>query len=155
MSVAIKEKEEGYVAAVLAVEAGGLPAGEKVLVKAIDYTSKGNSENIEVVLPGKKSVSVKKSDVKLFEAGVYNSEMDINNNPKTDENKPDGTTEKLQNVLDMVDSTIAHIQELKSAVDEGTSLSSESLEKCITELTTYKQNLQAEAEHSQKAAVSA
>lgn len=110
---------------------------------------------MEVILPGKKSVSVKKSDVKLFEAGVYNSETDINNNPKTDENKPDETTEKLQSILDLVDGTIAHLQELKSAVDEGTSLSSESLEKCITELTTYKQNLQSESEYSQKAEVSA
>lgn len=138
-SVAIKENA-GYVKARLK------KGNTEVQVKALDYTSK--EENIEVIYPGGKIGKVKKSDIELFEAGVYNSEQDINNNPKTDENKPDDTTGKLDNVLFHVESTIAHLDELRAMIEETTSLSPESIETCIAELTSYKTTLEKEKSHS-------
>jgi hypothetical protein len=151
-TVAIKEeKQEGYVKAKLSVAVQGVPAGTEVQIKALDYTSKADNENVDIILPNKKLASVKKSNVKLFEAGVYNSETDIKNNPKTDENKPDEVTGKMDNVLVQVENAIAQLQELKITVDEGTSFSSEAIDSCITELTTYKKTLQQERETSNAA----
>ena len=144
VSVAIKE-QEGYVKALLK------KSNTEVQVKALDYTSK--ADGIEVILPGGKIAKVNKSDIKLFEAGVYNSEQDINNNPKTDENKPDNLTGKLDNVLFHVESTIAHLDELRAMIEDTTSLSPESIETCIAELTTYKNTLEKEKNHSNAANV--
>jgi hypothetical protein len=95
--------------------------------------------------------SVKKSDVKLFEAGVYNSETDINNNPKTDENTPDDITGKMDNFLFHVESAIGQLQELKTMIEETSSISADSIETCIAELTNYRNNLEKEKTHSKAA----
>lgn len=151
-TVAIAEKnEEGYVKAKLTVMSHGVSAGTEVQIKALDYTSKSDSENVNIVLPNKKMATVKKSSIKLFEAGVYNSETDIKNNPKTDENKPDEVTAKLDNVLLEIESVIAHLQELKITIDEGSALSSKAIDSCILELTSYKESLKTEKEISNTA----
>jgi hypothetical protein len=144
-TVAIKEeKEEGYVNAKIGVEVQGVPAGTTVQIKALDYTSKADNDNIDIILPNKKLAQVKKKDVKLFEAGVYNSETDMKNNPKTKENQPDEVTGKLDTVLDGVENLLAELTELKTVVDSDTKFSSETLEKCIAELNTYKKSLSEE-----------
>lgn len=145
ISVAIKEEAAGYVKAIL--KTGNV----EVQVKALDYTSK--NDNIEVIYPGGRIAKVKKSEIKLFEAGVYNSEQDVNNNPKTDENKPDKLTGKLDNVLFHVDSTIAHLDELRAMIEETTSISAKTIESCIAELTSYKETLTKEKELSSGADV--
>jgi len=151
-TVAIKEnKEEGYVGAVLSVGLPGTPAGTKVQIKALDYTSKSDDELIDIILPNKRLASVKKSDVKLFEAGVYNSETDINNNPKTDENTPDNVTGKMDDFLFHVESAIGQLQELKSMIEETSSISADSIKTCIAELTTYRNNLEKEKNLSKAA----
>lgn len=155
-SVAIKEdKEEGYVYAKISVEVQGVPAGTSVQVKALDYTSKADEEDIDVILPNKKLAQIKKKDVKLFEAGVYNSETDIKNNPKTKENKPDDLTGSLDTVLDGIENLIAEITNLKTSIDSDTKFSSDTLEKCITELNLYKTSLSEEKNLSKQSTLEA
>jgi hypothetical protein len=155
-TVAIKEeKEEGYVNAKIGVEVQGVPAGTTVQIKALDYTSKADGDNIDIILPNKKLAQVKKKDVKLFEAGVYNSETDMKNNPKTKENQPDEVTGKLDTVLDGVENLLAELTELKTIVDSDTKFSSDTLEKCIAELNTYKKSLSEEKTLSNSATVEA
>lgn len=151
-TVAIEEKnEEGYVKAELTVMSQGVPAGTQIQIKALDYTSKSDSESVNVLLPNKKMAIVKKSSIKLFEAGVYNSQEDIKNNPKTEENKPDEVAAKLDSVLLEIENAIMHLQELKITIDEGSVLSSKAIDTCILELTSYKESLKKEKEISNTA----
>jgi hypothetical protein len=129
------------------------PKGTSVQVKALDYTSKADGEQIDILLPNNKLVSVKKDDVKLFEAGVYNSETDIKNNPKTKENKPDELTGNMENVISGLENQIAELTDLMQMIDNNTSLSSETIETCIAELTTYKASLEKERDQSAGAMV--
>jgi hypothetical protein len=155
-TVAIKEEiEEGYVKAKLSVAVQGVPAGTDVQIKALDYTSKSDDDQIDVILPDNKLAQVKKAVVKLFEAGVYNSEKDIKNNPKTKENKPDEISGKLDTVLDGVENALAEISELKTFIDSNTKFSSDTLEKCIAELKMYKKTLTEEKTLSNSATVEA
>ena len=148
-TVGIKEAaEEGYVKAKISVPIQSYPKDTVVQVKALDYTSKADGEQIDILLPNDKLVSIKKDDVKLFEAGVYNSETDIKNNPKTKENKPDEATGRMESVLSGLENQIVELTELKKMIDEETSLSSETIETCIAELTTYKASLSKEKENS-------
>jgi len=113
-SVGIKEAaEEGYVKAKISVPIQTYPKDTVVQVKALDYTSKADGDQIDILLPNNKLVSIKKNDVKLFEAGVYNSETDIKNNPKTKENKPDESTGKMDFVLSGIENQIVELCELK------------------------------------------
>ena len=108
---------------------------------------------VDVVLPNGKISQVKKADVKLFESGVYNSETDIKNNPKTEENKPDEITGKLDTLLDGVENALVELSGLKTFIDEGTKFSSETIEKCIAELKSYKKTLTEEQKQSKAATV--
>jgi len=152
--VAIQEKEEGYVGAVVSVTIPGYPTNTKVQLKALDYTSKGDEDQIEVILPNGKPASVKKADVKLFEAGVYNSQTDMEKNPKTGENKPDNVTGNIEMALDGIENAIANLAELKVSIEDSTSFSAETIDKCIAELTSYKTHLNQEKSHSTLASVS-
>lgn len=153
-TVGIKEAaEEGYVKAKISVPVQSYPKDTVVQVKALDYTSKADGEQIDILLPNDKLASIKKDDVKLFEAGVYNSETDIKNNPKTKENKPDETTGRMEAVLSGIENQIAELTDLKQMIDSETSLSSETIETCIAELTTYKASLTAEKDQSAGATV--
>jgi len=153
-SVGIKEAaEEGYVKAKISVPIQTYPKDTVVQVKALDYTSKADGDQIDILLPNNKLVSIKKNDVKLFEAGVYNSETDIKNNPKTKENKPDESTGKMDFVLSGIENQIVELSELKKMIDEETSFSSETIETCIAELTMYKTSLSTEREKSAGATV--
>lgn len=156
-SVGIQEAvaEEGYVKAKLAKTVNAYPVGTLIQVKALDYTSKANSDLIDIVLPNKQMASAKKEDIKLFEAGVYNSEMDIKNNPKTGENKPDKQTEVMDSIIAEIDTQINGLSDLGSSIKEKTTLSTETIELCITELTMYKKSLSAEREHSAQSMVGA
>lgn len=156
-SVGIKEAaaEEGYVKAKLAKAVNTYPEGTPVQIKALDYTSKADGDLIDIVLPNKQIASAKKEDVKLFEAGVYNSEMDIKNNPKTGENKPDKQTELMDSIIAEIDTQLNGLSDLGSLIDNKTTLSTETIELCITELTMYRKSLTAEREHSAGSTVEA
>lgn len=157
-TVAIKEAstdEEGYVRAVLGVNSGGYPKNTEIQVKALDYTSKSDSDNLDIILPNKKLASVKKADVKLFEAGVYNSETDIKNNPKTDENKPERLSGQLDVVIDGIENALTTLEEVKTYIETDTTFSSELLNTCLTNLKTYKKTLSQEKETSSSVTVEA
>jgi hypothetical protein len=154
-TVGLKESnaQPGYVKARLSVAVEGVPAGTEVQVKALDYTSKADNEMVDVLLPNKKLASIKKVDVKLFEAGVYNSELDFKNNPKTKENKPDETTGKIDLVMTGIENSLIELQDLAKTIEEDTSLSSETIKTCIAELTNYRNSLAKEKEQSASATV--
>jgi hypothetical protein len=130
-----------------------MPSGSRVQINAMDYTSSAEDDDISVILPNKKIVNVKKKDVKLFEAGVYNSQEDIANNPKTGENRSDKIAAVLDAVIDGVENALASLQSVKETIHNSASISEETLEKCIAELTSYKQSLVKEKENSNQTAV--
>jgi len=92
-------------------------------------------------------------DVKLNETGVYNSETDKENNPKTGENKPDELTGMVSKLMDSVAGVIGSLEDIKDMVEENSSLSYTALETCIAELQSYVKSLQDESDISAQASV--
>jgi hypothetical protein len=118
---------------------------KRIEVKALDYTSLGMDDEIQILANGGKSFLVKKKYVKLLEYGVYNSEMDIANKVGTDENKPDRVAGVLDKVTARTKEILADIVELKKNVEEGSNLSTDSYSTCIAELESFIQVLQDQA----------
>ena len=54
------KKEDEFVEATIATPVAGLKKGDKVMVNALDYTTKGNDEEVEIDNSGKKMMIVKK-----------------------------------------------------------------------------------------------
>jgi hypothetical protein len=103
---------------------------------------------------GKDTYSIDKKfiiDVKLNETGVYNSETDKENNPKTDENKPDELTGMVSKLMDSVAGVIGSLEDIKDMVEENSSLSYTALETCIAELQSYVKSLEDESDISAQA----
>jgi len=123
------------------------------MIKAVDYTSKGDEDDIEIMIDGTRKSSVKKKHLELNEVGVYNSENDIANNPKTGDNKPDELTGFLAGLTDSVNGIIGELEELKKTVEENSKLSFDSLNVCIAELQSYVKSLDDESEISVSANV--
>ena len=128
------------------------------MLKAIDFTSGGDEDEVEVMVSGDKKFKVKKKYIagvqELKEYGVYNSETDIGANPKSGENKPDELTGFIAKLTDSVQGLIGDITELKNLVDENSSISFDSLDVCIGELQSYLKSLEQEAEVSGSASPS-
>jgi hypothetical protein len=106
------------------------------------------------MIGGSKKVKVLKKYVeipKLIEYGVYNSETDTQSNPKTGENKPDQLTGFVSGLSDSVKAIISDITELKKTVEENSELSFDSLDICVSELTSYLKSLDTESEVSASA----
>ena len=55
-----ESKKEEFVEATITSPVAGLKKGDKVLVNALDYTTKGNDEEVEIENDGKKMMMVKK-----------------------------------------------------------------------------------------------
>lgn len=55
-----ESKQDEFVEAVITSPIAGLKRGDKVMVKALDYTTKGNDEEVEIDNDGKKMMMVKK-----------------------------------------------------------------------------------------------
>lgn len=55
-----ESKQDEFVEATITSPVAGLKRGDKVMVKAIDYTTKGNDEEVEIDNDGKKMMMVKK-----------------------------------------------------------------------------------------------
>lgn len=123
------------------------------MIKAVDYTSKGDEDEIEIMIDGTRKSRVKKKHLELNEVGVYNSENDIANNPKTGDNKPDELTGFLASLTDSVNGIIGELTELKKTVEENSKLSFDSLNVCIAELQSYVKSLDDESEVSASANV--
>jgi hypothetical protein len=116
------------------------------MIKALDFTSKGDDEDVEV-MHGDTRLKIKKSLVEpteLFETGVYNSEMDVNSNPKTGENTPDKVGAVIDRLTERINEIVSSLEELQLFVKDNSSLSHESLDKCIAELSSYVKALEDE-----------
>jgi len=148
--VGLKESDE-YVKGKLSKDFPGAGAGEEVLVKAVEFTSGGDQDEVAIMLGGSKKFKVLKKYIeipKLIEYGVYNSETDTQTNPKTGENKPDQLTGFVSGLSDSVKGIISDIAELKKTVEENSELSFDSLDICVSELTAYLKSLDVETEVS-------
>jgi len=116
------------------------------MIKALDFTSKGDDEEVEV-MHGDTRLKIKKSLVEpteLFETGVYNSETDVNSNPKTGENTPDKVGAVIDRLTERINEIVSSLEELQLFVKDNSSLSHESLDKCINELSSYVKALEDE-----------
>jgi hypothetical protein len=126
------------------------------MVKAIDYTSKGDDDDISILLGGTKSTKIKKKFLtnvlvekrKLNEVGVYNSETDIKQNPKTDDNTPDELTGFLSSLRESIEHVLSSLNDIKSSVMDNSDLSYDSLDICMSELKSYLKSLSDESEVS-------
>ena len=119
---------------------------KRIEVKALDYTTLGMDDEIQILANGGKSFLVKKKYVKLLEYGVYNSEMDIMNRVGTEENKPDQVAGVLDKISARTQEILADIIELKKNVEEGSNLSTDSYSTCIAELESFIQVLKDQAD---------
>ena len=116
------------------------------MIKALDFTSKGDDEAVDV-MHGDTHMKIKKSLVEpteLFETGVYNSETDVNLNPKTGENTPDKVGAVIDRLTERINEIVSSLEELQLFVKDNSSLSHESLDKCIAELSSYVKALEDE-----------
>ena len=119
---------------------------KRIEVKALDYTTLGMDDEIQILANGGKSFLVKKKYVKLLEYGVYNSEIDIMNRVGTEENKPDQVAGVLDKISARTQEILADIIELKKNVEEGSNLSTDSYSTCIAELESFIQVLKDQAD---------
>lgn len=91
------------------------------------------------------------SEEELNEIGVYNSETDSSNNPKTGENTPDELTGFVEKLIDSVSNVSAALSEIKATMEENSNLSTELINGCIDSLQQYVKSLQDEQETSAQA----
>jgi hypothetical protein len=98
------------------------------MMKAIDYTSRGDNEDVEILYVGGKKTRIKKrfleplevfENKNLSETGVYNSETDIHANPKTGENKPDKNTGLLAAIADKVTEILYGLDDLRTFIKDN------------------------------------
>lgn len=126
------------------------------MIKALDFTKKGDEEDITILYGGGKEIQVKKKFIEpteLFETGVYNSETDTNTNPKTDENKPDAVGAVIDRLSERLKEITNSLEEMRLFVKDNSSLSHDSLDKCINELGSYLKNLEEEVKNGTSAIV--
>lgn len=115
---------------------------KQIMVRALDYTSRGENDNVEILTGSGKSLIVKKKDVELLETGVYNDQKDSENNPKTGENKSTPEVVVLNKIQDITKDVIGQISELRNFIKKETNLSIDALESSLSELENYSQSLQ-------------
>lgn len=123
------------------------------MVNALDFTSKGDDQDVEVLIDGSQKIMIKKKlltdvlveNVELNEYGVYNSENDINNNVKTKENEPSNTESFIHSLIDSTKTIVGTLAGVKETIEENSKLSFESINICIAELQTYIKSLEDEA----------
>ena len=115
---------------------------KQIMVRALDYTSRGENDDVEILTGSGKSLIVKKKDVELLETGVYNDQKDSENNPKTGENKSTPEVVVLNKIQDITKDVIGQISELRNFIKKETNLSIDALESSLSELENYSQSLQ-------------
>jgi hypothetical protein len=148
-SVGVREAKQ-YVKGKIGVNGGGagLVPDTEIMINALDFTKGGDEDSIEII-HGDTKLKVKKAFIvptELFEAGVYNSEIDVNNNPKTGENTPDAVGAVIDRLTERIKEIVSTLEELQLFVKDNSALSHESLDKCIAELNTYVKSLETETE---------
>lgn len=125
------------------------------MMKAIDYTSRGDNEDVEILYGGGKKMKIKKrfleplevfENKNLSETGVYNSETDIHANPKTEENKPDKNTGLLAAIADKVTEILYGLDDLRTFIKDNSDLSHESVDKAIADFKSFLSSIESESE---------
>lgn len=117
------------------------------MISALGFTSVGDEDDVTILYAGGKKILVKKKflePTELFETGVYNSETDINTNPKTGENKPDDLNAVVDRLTERLKEITHSLEEMRLFIKDNSSLSHVSLDKCITELGSYLKSLEDE-----------
>ena len=125
------------------------------MIKALDFTSKGDNEEVDV-MHGDTRLKIKKNLVEpteLFETGVYNSETDVNSNPKTGENTPDKVGAVIDRLTERITEIVTSLEELQLFVKDNSALSHDSLDKCISELSSYVKALEDETKEGASAII--
>jgi len=126
----------------------GPESGKEVMIKALDYTSGGDEDDVQVLIAGTTKATVKKkflTDVEeLNEYGVYNSETDTQ--VKTDSNDPSNEETFMAHLIDSIQHLVSTVKEIQQTVEKNSKLSFDSLTVCIGELETYQGSLTKELE---------
>ena len=146
-TVGVKEAKE-FVKAKLVQDVPGIKAGENVMMKALDFTSKSGEDSV-VIKVGGKTTTVKKNflqPLELFETGVYNSETDLSSNPKTSENKPDSTSSLFSAISDKSAEILYGLKELRTFVKDNSKLSHEVFDRAISDIESYITSIETESE---------
>ena len=86
-----------------------------------------------------------KENSELNEYGVYNSETDINSNPKTGENKPDELVSFIGKVTERLSAVIEQLKEVQEMFKENEDVSSEPVNSSVAELESYVKSLEEES----------
>ena len=89
------------------------------------------------------SVAVKES-TELLETGVYNSETDINSNPKTGENQPNEFIAFFSKVSDRLKHISSDLKEVHEIIKDNDKISVEAITNCAAELDAYIKTLEDE-----------
>jgi len=121
-----------------------VPANSITKTKGISEPSKSDPTKIVSQFDGM-SVAIEEKK-ELNEYGVYNSETDINNNPKTGENKPAELTAFFGKVIERLKDITTQLAEVNDMIKENDSISPKSIEICVAELETYVKSLEDESE---------
>jgi len=124
------------------------------LVKATDYTTKGDNDEVEIMVGGSEKATILKKFLtnvlvegrELNEYGVYNSENDVNNNVKTGENEPSDEQGFIMKLSDSVKHIIGTLEEVKTTVREESKVSFDSIDVAIAELSSYVKSLEDEGD---------
>jgi hypothetical protein len=149
-SVDLKEAKE-YVAGKILKTYVGKESGKPVQIKALEFTRKGDEEFISVIHSDSTVGSIQKkylAPTELFEYGVYNSEMDVKSNPKTGENAPDLDAAVVGRVTERLKEIAFSINDIILFVKDNSSLSHDSLDKCVNEINSYISSLENEKQDS-------
>lgn len=125
------------------------------MMKALDYTSRGDNDNVEILYGGGKQIMIKKKflvplevfeNKNLSETGVYNSETDIHANAKTSENKPDKTNGVLAAVADKVTEILYGLEDLRTFIKDNSQISHDAVDKSIEDFKSFLTSLDSESE---------
>jgi hypothetical protein len=125
------------------------------MMKALDFTSRGDNDDVEILYGGGKKTYIKKKFLKplevfenknLSETGVYNSETDIHANAKTSENKPDKTNGVLAAIADKVTEILYGMDDLRTFIKDNSEISHDAVDKAIADFKSYLTSLDSESE---------
>lgn len=119
----------------------------KELTKALNSTSDvGTKAYYDIAIKiGKRDAGVAESTQELKEYGVYNSETDINSNPKTGENEPDKLVSFIGKVSERISAVVDQLKELQEMFKENDDISSEPINSSLAELESYMKSLEEES----------
>lgn len=126
-------------------------------MKALDFTSRGNNDNVEIIYGAGKKKLIKKKYLQpidvlerknLYETGVYNSETDVKSNPKTSENKPDKSSGLLAAIGDKAGEILYGLEDLKTFIQDNSNISHDFIDNTISDFKSFLTSIEKESEIS-------